>query len=132
MRMLSLLEERACAMIFIVDDDQAVRHSLALLLSCEGMESQGFGSGAEFLNHSRPSNDDCLIVDVDLPGMDGVALLQHLRARALTLRTIVITGKPSTFVRQQALEAGAAAFLEKPVDADELVALVRDGKAAAP
>lgn len=119
-------------MIFIVDDDEAVRHSLALLVKYEGMESRGFGSAREFLDHCRPSNDDCLVVDVDLPGMDGVALLQHLRARGLTLRTIVITGKPSTFVRQQALEAGAAAFLEKPVDGDALVALVRDDEAAAP
>lgn len=119
-------------MIFIVDDDRAVRHSLALLLKCEGLESQGFGSAREFLDHCRPSKDDRLIVDVDLPGIDGVALLQHLRARGLGLPAVVITGKPSTFVRQQALQAGATAFLEKPVNADQLVELVRNDKAAAP
>lgn len=119
-------------MIFIVDDDHAVRHSLALLLKCEGLESQGFSNAGEFLDHCRPSNDDRLIIDVDLPGMDGVALLQLLRNRGLRLPAVVITGKPSTFVRQQAFLAGATAFLEKPVDADQLVELVRDDKAAAP
>lgn len=118
-------------MIFIVDDDPAVRHSLALLLQCEGVDSQGFGSAQEFLDHCRPLNDDRLIVDVDLPGMDGVALLQALRAQGLTLPVVVITGKPSTFVRQQALQAGATAFIEKPVDPDQLIDLVRDHKTAA-
>lgn len=117
-------------MIFIVDDDQAVRHSLSLLLASEGLDSQGFGSPREFLDGCRPSNDDRVIIDVDLPGMNGVELLQYLRAQGLTLPAVVITGQPSTFVRQQAIAAGATAFLEKPVDADQLVALVRDNKAA--
>lgn len=120
-------------MIFIVDDDQAVRDSLGLLLAAEGLDSRSFGSPREFLdNCHRLSNDDRLIVDVDLPGMDGISLLQRLRAQGLTLPAVVITGQPSTFVRQQALAAGATAFLEKPVDADEIVSLIRDGKAAAP
>lgn len=119
-------------MIFIVDDDQAVRESLGLLLAAEGLDSLSFGSPREFLDGCRPSNDDHLIVDVDLPGMDGVSLLQRLRAQGLTLRVVVITGQPSTSVRRQALAAGATAFLEKPVDADAIVSLVRDGKAAAP
>jgi two-component system response regulator FixJ len=118
-------------MIFIVDDDPAVRHSLALLLQCEGVDSQGFGSARAFLDHCRPSNDDRLIVDVDLPGMDGVALVRALRAQGLTLPAVVITGKPSTFVRQQALEAGATAFIEKPVDLGQLIELVRDRKTTA-
>lgn len=119
-------------MIFIVDDDQAVRHSLSLLLESEGLDSRSFGSPQEFFDYCRPSDDDRLIVDVDLPGMDGIELLKRLRAQGLTLPAVVITGKPSTFVRQQALAAGAMAFLEKPIDADEIVSLVRDGKAAAP
>lgn len=132
MRMLSLLSDIMGQMIFIVDDDKAVRHSLTLLLASEGLESQGFASPQEFLDRCRPSNDDRLIIDVDLPGMNGIELLQRLRADGLSSRVVVITGKPSTFVRQQALAAGAMAFLEKPVDADQLVSLVRDGKAAAP
>jgi two-component system response regulator FixJ len=119
-------------MIFIVDDDQAVRDSLSLLLASEGLDSRGFGSPREFLDHCRPSDDDRLIVDVDLPGMDGVEFLQRLRAQGLMMPAVVMTGKPSTFVRQQAMAAGAMAFLEKPVDAHQIISLVRDGKAAAP
>lgn len=129
---LSLLEDSSQAMIFIVDDDQAVRESLSLLLASEGLDSRSFGSPREFLDYCHPSNDDRLIVDVDMPGMDGIELLQRLRARGLTLPAVVITGQASTFVRQQALAAGAMAFLEKPVDAGEIVSLVRDDKAAAP
>lgn len=129
---LSLIEDNAQAMIFIVDDDQAVRESLSLLLASEGLDSQSLGSPREFLGCCRLSNDDRLIVDVDMPGMDGIELLQRLRARGLALPAVVITGQASTFVRQQALAAGAMAFLEKPVDADEIVSLVREGQAAAP
>jgi len=117
-------------MIFIVDDDRALRHSLALLLKCEGLESRGFQSAREFLDLCRPSNDDRLIIEVDLPGMNGVALLQLLRHRGLRLPAVVITGKPSSFVRQQALQAGATAFLEKPVSASQLVELMRADRAA--
>lgn len=117
-------------MIFIVDDDLAVRDSLSLLLACEGLNSRGFRDPREFLEHCRPLDEDRLIIDVDLPGMNGVALLQRLRAQGLKVPAVIMTGKPSTFVRQQALAAGAMAFLEKPVDADQLIALVREGKAA--
>lgn len=136
MGMLSLLANAIVGamgeMIFIVDDDEAVRHSLTLLLASEGLEAREFGSAREFLAACRPSQADKLIVDVDMPGMNGIELLQRLRADGAAPRTVVITGKPSSFVRQQALAAGAMAFLEKPVNADQLVSLVRDGEAAAP
>lgn len=119
-------------MIFIVDDDEAVRQSLSLLFSSESMESQSFANAREFLDRCRPSNSDCLIVDVDLPGMDGIELLRHLRGQGLKLPVFVVTGYASTFMHQWAREAGATAFLEKPVNADHIVSLVRDGKAAAP
>ena len=130
--MLSPFGDSMDEMIFIVDDDQAVRHSLSLLLASEGLDSQGFASPQEFLDGCQPSNDDRLIVDVDLPGMNGIELLQRLHTEGRNPRAVVITGQPSTFVRQQALAAGAIAFLEKPLDADQLVSLVRDGEAAAP
>jgi two-component system response regulator FixJ len=118
-------------MIFIVDDDQAVRHSLTLLLASEGLPARGFASAREFLAACKPSSDDRLIVDVDMPGMNGIELLLRLRDGGVSPRAVVITGQPSTFLRQQALAAGAMAFLEKPIDADRLVSLVRDGEAAA-
>jgi two-component system, LuxR family, response regulator FixJ len=119
-------------MIFIVDDDQAVRHSLTLLLASEGLQARSFASAREFLATCKPSSDDRLIVDVDMPGMNGIELLLRLRDGGVAPRSVVITGNPSSFLRQQALAAGAMAFLEKPIDTDRLVTLVRDGEAAAP
>jgi two-component system response regulator FixJ len=116
-------------MIFIVDDDQAVRRSSSLLLDSEGLESQGFADAHQFLDRCHPSDGDCLIVDVDLPGMDGIQLVQRVRANDQTLPVLVITGHPSTFMRQRAREAGATAFLEKPLEADRVVSFVRDGRA---
>jgi two-component system, LuxR family, response regulator FixJ len=118
-------------MIFIVDDDEAVRHSLTLLLASEGLEAREFTSAREFLEACRPASDDRLIVDVDMPGMNGIELLLRLRDSGVSPRSVVITGNPSTFLRQQALAAGAMAFLEKPIDTDRLMSLVRDGEAPA-
>lgn len=119
-------------MIFIVDDDQAVRRSLRFLLSSAGMESRSYADAQEFLARCDPSESDCLIVDVDLPGMDGIQLLRRVRAAGLGLPVFIISGYASMFMRQQAREAGATAFFEKPVDVDDVVALIRNGEAAAP
>lgn len=118
-------------MIFIVDDDQAIRQSLSFLLGSEGIESQSFANAHEFLDRCHPSDDDCLILDVDLPGVDGIQLLERVRAQGLKLPVFVVTGYPSAFVRQRAEEAGATVFLEKPLNEDRIVSLVRDSAASA-
>jgi FixJ family two-component response regulator len=94
------------------------------------MESQSFPDARDFLDSCHPADNDCLIVDVDLPGMDGIQLLQRVRTQGLKLPVFVVTGHPSPFVRHRAREAGATAFLEKPVNADEIVSLIRDSGAA--
>lgn len=111
-------------MIFIIDDDEAVRDSLRLLLECDGFEATGFTSAVAFLETARPSGADCLIVDLHMPGMDGIALLEELRRRGVNLPALVITGRPSEAVRRRARAAGALALLEKPYNSTRLLALV--------
>ena len=119
-------------MIFIVDDDLAICQSLSFLLMCEGFESRSLGDACELLHDGALSDDDCLITDVDLPGMDGIELLKRVRDLGLKLPVIVMTGHPSTFVRERAWECGATAFLEKPLKDAEILSLIRKSRAAAP
>lgn len=111
-------------MIFIIDDDAAVRDSLRLLLECDGLEAIGFASAAAFLETARPTSADFLIVDLHMPGMDGIALLEELRRRGVNLPALVITGRPGETSRRRAEAAGALALLEKPYPSERLLALV--------
>jgi two-component system response regulator FixJ len=113
-------------MIFIVDDDDATRESLRLLVECEGFEARDFASGRRFLDAVRPAGDgDCLILDLNMPGMSGFEVLEELSRRGDRLAVIVTTAWPDPTSRSRALAAGAVALLEKPHRADELFALVR-------
>lgn len=119
-------------MIFIVDDDRAIRDSLSFLLTCEGLASKSFGDPRQLLADCKLSDDDCLITDVDLPGMDGIELLKIVRESGLRLPVIVMTGHPSSFVRQRAQECGATAFLEKPIKNVAILSLIRNRDARPP
>lgn len=102
------------ATVFVVDDDEAVRDSLHRLFQSAGVEVRSFSSGEEFLRDCDPGRGDCLIVDVRMPGMSGLELQKEVAARAKDLPVIVITGHGDAESEQQAMEAGAVAFLHKP------------------
>jgi len=101
-------------MIFIVEDDEATRDSLCLLFECEGLACRGFASASAFLA-AKP------VLDVNMAGMDGLALLERLRASGVTTPAIMITGQASPAVLRRATAAGAVALLEKPFDSASLV-----------
>jgi two-component system, LuxR family, response regulator FixJ len=111
-------------MIFIVDDDAATRESLRLLLETEGLEARDFAAGRPFLDGTRPVGGDCLILDVNMPGMNGLEVLEELRRRGDALPVIIVTAHADAVTRHRAMAAGAVALLEKPHGADELLALV--------
>jgi two-component system response regulator FixJ len=119
-------------MIFILDDDAATRDSLRLLLECEGFAAREFASGREFLDVVRPATGDCLLLDLHMPEMDGIAVLETLRRRGDRVPAIVVTGRPSPEAKSRAEAAGALALLEKPYHADKLLDLVRQALAARP
>jgi FixJ family two-component response regulator len=112
-------------MIFIVDDDHATRDSLRLLLETEGFEAQEFAAGRPFLDAARPVRGDCLILDVNMPGMSGLEVLEELRRRGDRLPVIIITGHSDPATRRRAAAGGALAVIEKPHQADLLLALLR-------
>src|SRR5271170_3809366 len=100
--------------IFIVDDDDAVRDSLQMLLESEGFEVVGFESGAAALTAIARSRPACLLLDLHLPGVGGLDMLAELAARGLHLPVVMISGRIDRKTRQIAVASGAKAVLEKP------------------
>jgi FixJ family two-component response regulator len=107
--------------ISIIDDDLSVRMALQRLVRSLGYAAQTFSSASEFLHWSRANGTACLITDVQLPGMSGVELQDHLACEGKTLPIIFITAFPEDSIRSRAMMAGAACFLTKPFDGTKLI-----------
>lgn len=99
--------------IFIVDDDEAVRHSLQALLEAAGHRIEMFPSGEAFFD--APSAGACILLDLHLPGLDGIQVIQRLRAQGASTPVILISGRFDAGTRARAADAGATALLEKPL-----------------
>jgi two-component system CheB/CheR fusion protein len=106
--------------IFVVDDDRAVREALRDLLRGDGRTVEIYASSEAFLDAYRPGGDGCLLVDARMPGMGGLALLQRLKSEGTRLPAIMITGQGDVPMAVEAMRAGAADFIEKPIRRDEL------------
>lgn len=102
------------ATIHIVDDDPAVRDSLATLLSRHGFATRSFASGKSFLEAGAPAIGGCIIIDLKMPGMSGLVLLHEMRARKIELPAVFVTGHGDIAAAVEAMKAGAVDFLEKP------------------
>ncbi|MGI9499780.1 MAG: response regulator FixJ [Geminicoccaceae bacterium] len=101
-------------LVYIVDDDDAVRDSLEALLVAEGFDVQGFGSAEAFLADGDPSAAGCCLMDVRMPGKDGLTLLRELGGDAAVLPVIVMTGHGDVPMAVKAMKLGAVDFIEKP------------------
>jgi two-component system CheB/CheR fusion protein len=108
--------------IFVVDDEGAVREALRELLQEEGWAVEVYASGEAFLEAYRPGREGCLVIDARMPRMSGLELLERLKAGGGGPPAIMITGHADIRLAVRAMEAGAMAFLEKPVQYDELIA----------
>lgn len=111
-------------MISIIDDDESVRLATQSLLRSAGYESSVFASAEDFLNSDVLPATQCLILDVRMPGTSGPQLQSRLIAGGWRIPIIFISAYDDTQVRQQVMEAGAEAFLNKPYDGDRLLASV--------
>lgn len=110
--------------VYIVDDDNSVRDSLALLLNFRGFRTREFASGEAFLEAWKPEWRGCLLLDLRMTGMDGLTLQQMLIDQGSRLPIVFLTGHGDIAQARTALKAGAVDFLEKPVDHESLFASV--------
>jgi len=110
--------------VTIVDDDAGVRDSLALLLGLHGYAVRAYASGEALLDAVRDDWRGCLLIDLRMPGMDGLALQTELAARSISLPVIILTAHGDAGNARSALKAGAFDFLEKPVDDALLIEMI--------
>ncbi len=111
--------------VHIVDDDEAVRQSLAFLLSGAGIPVRLYESATKFLAALPGVQGGCLITDVRMPGKTGLQLLRELRAKSVPLPAIVITGHGDIPMAVEAMKAGAVDFIEKPFEEEAILRAVR-------
>jgi two-component system response regulator FixJ len=111
------------AVVHVVDDDEAVRESLAFLLRAAQIEVKTYDSAVTFLRN--PPAGGCVVTDVRMPEVSGIDMLQRLRELGLTLPVIVITGHGDVPLAVEAMKAGAVDFIEKPFDDEVLLSAIR-------
>jgi FixJ family two-component response regulator len=116
--------------VFVVDDDDAMRTSVLNLLAAEEVDARGFASAADFFAEERPDAPACLVCDMKMPGVGGLEVAAELGRLGRDLPIIFMTGFGSIPMTVQAMKAGALEFLIKPVEPDELLRAVRDALAA--
>ncbi len=117
--------------VFIVDDDPAVRDSLTLMIEQAGISVQSFVSAQAFLSAYKPSFFGCIIIDIQMPEMDGLQLQNELVSRKSLLPIIFLTGHGDIPMSVRAIKAGAIDFLTKPVTREKLLSCVRSAFAEA-
>lgn len=106
--------------VFVVDDDARVREALASLIASKGLRVAVFGSASEFLNSEKPDNPGCLVLDLQLPGINGLELQRELASTAAP-PIVFISGHGDVPSSVKAMKAGAVEFLSKPFDEQELL-----------
>ncbi len=107
--------------VFVIDDDAEVRMSIQGLLRAAGLHSESFGTAEEFLGNKRPDGPSCLVLDVSLPGVDGLELQQKLADAGVRIPIIFITGHGDIPMTVKAIKSGAVEFLTKPFDDQKLL-----------
>jgi RNA polymerase sigma factor (sigma-70 family) len=112
--------------VFLVDDDAAIRDALSLLISLKGLRTAVFASAEGFLQTYSPDWRGCLLTDLQMPGMHGLELQEVLAQRKVELPVVVLTAYGDVATARTALKNGAVDFLEKPVDDDVLIDVLRN------
>lgn len=113
------------SMVHVVDDDEAMRHSLVFFLECAGIEAKAYESATAFLARMNGMERGCIITDIRMPGMSGLELVAALKQHGVTDPVIVITGHGDVPLAVEAMKAGVGDFLEKPFDDQQLLSAVR-------
>ncbi len=118
--------------ISIVDDDESMRLALLALVRSMGFRSMAFGSAEDFLASSEIAVTDCLVTDIQMPGLSGIDLKRKLTERGISLPVIMITARTETGLQEKALASGALFVLRKPFEPDVLTHCIERALAAGP
>jgi two-component system response regulator FixJ len=110
--------------VFIVDDDLDIRKALQWLVESVRLRAETYASAQQFLDTYPPERPGCLVVDLRMPGMSGLELIDELRSRGIALPSIVLTGHGNVSTAVHAMKAGAVDFIEKPYADQELLDLI--------
>lgn len=109
--------------VFVVDDDAGIRSLLTLLIECEGLAVESFGSAESFLNGYVTQPPSCLLTDIDLPGISGLELMEGLGSHHIPV--IAMSGSADRFIAKQAMKLGAVEYFQKPFDGFKLTACIK-------
>ena len=123
-------DEQSDPIVFIVDDDDAVRESLQWLASSVDLNVKAYASGGDFLSQCRPNQTGCLVTDIRMPGLSGLELQDELNRRGCDLPVIVITGHGDVQTAVRAMKAGAFYFVERPFNDQLLLDMIIKAVAA--
>jgi FixJ family two-component response regulator len=116
------------ALISVIDDDESMRLALGGLLRSVGLRVEIHESVEQFLQSGHEDSSDCIITDIQMPGLSGIDLKRTLDARACRTPVIMITGRPEVHLQQQALASGIVCLLRKPFDSDALLDCLRSAR----
>ncbi len=112
--------------VYLVDDEETIRRSAGFMLKTSGLRVKAFASGVEFLKE-RELEPGCVLLDISMPGMDGLAVQRALHDRGSTLPVIVMTGHGDVNIAVQAMKGGAVDFIEKPFEKAVLLGALEEG-----
>jgi two-component system response regulator FixJ len=118
------------SIVYVIDDDEAARHSLEFLLDCAEIRVRTFSSADDFLSASPPLAGACIVTDVRMPGRSGIELVEEMKRRGVGVPVIVITGHADVPLAIQAMRIGVADFIEKPFDDETMLSAIRKALAA--
>jgi FixJ family two-component response regulator len=102
--------------VAIVDDEEGIRKALRRLLRASGLDAESYANGQEFLNAAAEKQPDCVVLDLHMPGMSGLQVLRKLKSTGQLLSVVVITAHDEPETRNQCMNAGACAYLRKPLE----------------
>jgi two-component system, LuxR family, response regulator FixJ len=114
-------------LIHLVDDDAAVRRSVGFMLKTSGHQVHAYESGLELLKNASKLDDGCILLDIRMPGMDGLEVQHELREKGVGLPVIIMTGHGDVGLAVKAMKAGAVDFIEKPFEKATLISSIEEG-----
>jgi two-component system response regulator FixJ len=121
------MNDEKLRLVHLVDDDDAIRRSVGFMLKTSGFHVRAYESGVELLKAAPDLESGCILLDIRMPGMDGLEAQRALRDKGVTLPVIIMTGHGDVSLAVQAMKAGAVDFIEKPFEKAVLLSAIEHG-----